>query len=162
MTTTLASFGILVEDRANNRIMDFYASPISRAKLVGGYISSALFIGFFMCTLTFMVASIYLLLIWRTLFRLIRQFMLVGVILLSVLIKWFDGFSSCLFLQNIKCICCGKYNYRNASWIFSRDLYSDWHTTRLSSNHREIISGLPFRILVSTNLDGKFSHRCFF
>ena len=66
MTTTLASFGILVEDRANNRIMDFYASPISRAKLVGGYISSALFIGFIMCTLTFIVANIYLLVIWRS------------------------------------------------------------------------------------------------
>ena len=85
MTTTLASFGILVEDRANNRILDFYASPISRAKLVGGYISSALFIGFFMCTLTFLVASIYLLLAGGALLSFDKTILLVGVILLSVI-----------------------------------------------------------------------------
>ena len=49
MTTTLGSFGILVEDRANKTYMDFYSSPISRTKLVGGYIISALVVGFIMC-----------------------------------------------------------------------------------------------------------------
>ena len=49
MTTTLGSFGILVDDRANKTYMDFYSSPISRAKLVGGYIMSALVVGFIMC-----------------------------------------------------------------------------------------------------------------
>ena len=84
MSTTLASFGILVEDRANKRNMDFYASPISRAKLLGGYISSALFIGFFMCTFTFIVADIFLLLSGEALLAFDKTIMLVGAILLSV------------------------------------------------------------------------------
>jgi multidrug/hemolysin transport system permease protein len=84
MTTTLGSFGILVEDRASNRIMDFHSSPISRAKLLGGYISSALFIGFFMCTFTFIIAEIILLLFGEPLLSFDKTIKLVGVILLSV------------------------------------------------------------------------------
>ena len=85
MTTTLASFGILVEDRANNRIMDFYASPISRAKIVGGYISSAI---------VYRIFHVYIYIhccehlpfsdLEKLCLHLIKQCMLVGVILLSV------------------------------------------------------------------------------
>ena len=60
MTTTLGAFGILVEDRAHRRILDFYAAPIPRAKLVGGYIFSAIFVGILMCLVTFVIADIYL------------------------------------------------------------------------------------------------------
>ena len=60
MTTTLGAFGILVEDRAHRRILDFYAAPIPRAKLVGGYIFSAIFVGILMCLITFVIADIYL------------------------------------------------------------------------------------------------------
>ena len=85
MTTTLASFGILVEDRANNRFKDFYASPISRPKLVGGYISSALFIGFVMSTFTLIISNIFLFLTGKTLITFDITLMLLGVILLAVL-----------------------------------------------------------------------------
>ena len=84
MTTTLGSFGILVEDRANNRILDFHASPISRAKLVGGYILSALFIGVIMCTFTFLIANIYLFLSGETLLAFDKTIYVLGVILLAV------------------------------------------------------------------------------
>lgn len=57
-TTTLGAFGLLVEDRSSNRYMDFYASPIARSKLIGGYIGSALFIGTVMSLFTFIVAEI--------------------------------------------------------------------------------------------------------
>lgn len=60
MTTTLGAFGILVEDLANKRNLDFYAAPIPRAKLVGGYILCAIFVGVFMCVITFVIADIYL------------------------------------------------------------------------------------------------------
>ena len=84
MTTTLGSFGILVEDRANNRVLDFHASPIPRAKLVGGYILSALFIGVFMCTFTFLIANVYLLLSGETVLALNKIIYLLGVIILAV------------------------------------------------------------------------------
>src|SRR6185312_13411238 len=60
MTTTLASFGILVDDRANKTYMDFYSSPISRMKLVGGYIASAVFVGFVMCMFTLVATIVFL------------------------------------------------------------------------------------------------------
>lgn len=84
MTTTLASFGILVEDRANKTILDFYASPISRSKLVGGYILSALLIGFVMCICTIIVANLFLALTGEGLIAMNHTFMLIGVTLLSV------------------------------------------------------------------------------
>ena len=85
MTTTLASFGILVEDRANNRLNDFYASPISRTKLVGGYISSALFIGFIMSTFTLIISNVFLFLTGKMLVPFDKTILLMGVILLAVL-----------------------------------------------------------------------------
>lgn len=85
MTTTLGSFGTLVEDRATKTIMDFYASPISRAKLVGGYIMSALFIGFIMCLFTFIVAEVFLFLSGENLLPFDKMVLVVGVIILSVL-----------------------------------------------------------------------------
>ena len=85
MTTTLGSFGILVEDRATNKILDFYTSPISRAKMVGGYILSALFIGFMMCLFTFTVAEIFLFLSGQSLLPFSKMIIVIGVIILSVL-----------------------------------------------------------------------------
>ena len=85
MTTTLASFGILVEDRANNTYMDFFSSPISRIKLVGGYIFSALAVGFFMCLFTFAAAEVFLFTIGEALLPFNKMLEVAGVILLAVL-----------------------------------------------------------------------------
>lgn len=57
-TTTLGAFGLLVEDRSSHRYKDFYASPVARPKLIGGYIGSALFIGTAMSLFTFIVAEV--------------------------------------------------------------------------------------------------------
>src|SRR5690625_3808524 len=84
MTTTLGAFGILVEDRSNLRIMDFYASPIPRTKLVGGYIFSAIFVGVFMSLVTFIIADIYLFSSGIGLLSFRKTFMIVGMIILSV------------------------------------------------------------------------------
>ncbi|MCZ2258282.1 ABC transporter permease [Sporosarcina sp. G11-34] len=85
VTTTLGSFGNLVEDQANKTYMDFYSSPISRVKLVGGYILSALFIGFIMCLFTFITAEIFLFITGEALLPFNKMLAVVGVILLAVL-----------------------------------------------------------------------------
>lgn len=85
MTTTLGSFGILVEDRANKTYMDFYSSPISRAKLVGGYILSSVFIGFIMCMVTLFVANMYLYFTGELMLSFNKMVVAGSVILLSVL-----------------------------------------------------------------------------
>lgn len=85
LTTTLGSFGNLVEDQANKTYMDFYSSPISRVKLVGGYILSALFIGFIMCLFTFIAAEVFLFVTGENLLPFNNTLAVVGVIILAVL-----------------------------------------------------------------------------
>ncbi|MFJ7935888.1 ABC transporter permease [Sporosarcina sp. NPDC096371] len=85
MTTTLASFGILVDDRANNTYMDFYSSPISRTKLVGGYIISALIVGFTMCLGTLIVSNLFLVVSGEAMLPLGKMIATSGVIVLAVL-----------------------------------------------------------------------------
>ncbi len=85
MTTTLGSFGILVEDRANKTYMDFYSSPISRPKLVGGYIISALVVGFIMCTFTLVASNVFLLISEEAVLSSTQMMAAGGVIILSVL-----------------------------------------------------------------------------
>jgi multidrug/hemolysin transport system permease protein len=84
MTTTLGAFGILVEDRASQKILDFYASPIPRAKLVGGYIFSAIFVGIFMSLVTFIIADFYLFFSGIGLLPFRKTLIIVGLIVLSV------------------------------------------------------------------------------
>src|SRR5690625_3604092 len=85
MTTTLGAFGTFVEDRANQTILDFYVSPISKAKIVIGYICSALFVGGCMSFITFVIAYGYLLIFGNISLTLLQIFLMTGTIFLSVL-----------------------------------------------------------------------------
>ncbi|NYF24746.1 ABC transporter permease [Sporosarcina sp. JAI121] len=85
MTTTLGSFGILVEDRANKTYMDFYSSPITRMRLVGGYIISAAFVGFIMCMFTLLASNVFLFISGETALSFRKLLEAGGSIFLSVL-----------------------------------------------------------------------------
>lgn len=85
MTTTLAAFGILVEDKANKRFMDFYVSPITRAKLIGGYIGSALIIGILMCFITLFIANVFFLFSGESSITFFELLLCFGIIVLAVL-----------------------------------------------------------------------------
>lgn len=85
MTTTLGSFGVFVEDRANQTILDFYASPIPRAKLVSGYIFGALFVGVLMSLITGGVSLLYLMLIENISITINQVILIIATIFLSVL-----------------------------------------------------------------------------
>lgn len=84
MTTTLGAFGLFVEDRSSKRYMDFYASPIARSKLIGGYIGSALFIGIVMSLFTFIAAEISFVISGEPVISWTRALFLCGVIVLAV------------------------------------------------------------------------------
>lgn len=60
VTTTLGAFGIMVNDKAQKIYKDFYASPISRRNIAGGYLVSAFAIGFIMSVITLIFAEIYI------------------------------------------------------------------------------------------------------
>lgn len=85
MTTTLGAFGVLVEDKSNKAIMDFYASPITRTKLIGGYTLSAFTVGSVMSLFIFIVANVYLFFAGETIISFDKIMMVIGVIFLSVL-----------------------------------------------------------------------------
>lgn len=84
MTTTLGAFGLLVEDRSSKRYMDFYASPIARFKLIGGYIGSALFIGSVMSFFTFIVAEISFVISGEPIIHWQHALFVCGIIILAV------------------------------------------------------------------------------
>jgi multidrug/hemolysin transport system permease protein len=60
ITVTLAVFGTMVKDQEEKRLAGFFVAPISRAKLVLGYLLSAWIIGVIMTILTFILAQIYI------------------------------------------------------------------------------------------------------
>ena len=55
ITTTISAFAIMIHDKHNKIFKDFYTSPISRASLTGGYILSAIVIGFILTTFGLLV-----------------------------------------------------------------------------------------------------------
>ena len=65
--------------------MDFYSSPISRTKLVGGYIISALVVGFIMCMITLLASNAFLFISGEVVLSFGKMIAASGVIILSVL-----------------------------------------------------------------------------
>lgn len=59
-TTTMGAFGIMVNDRAQKISKDFYSSPVRRSTLAGGYVISALILGFIASIITLCLAEIYI------------------------------------------------------------------------------------------------------
>jgi multidrug/hemolysin transport system permease protein len=57
VTTPLGALGSMVDDRADGISRDFFASPVARWKIAGGYILSAFLVGVILCTATFAVAE---------------------------------------------------------------------------------------------------------
>lgn len=85
VTTTLGAFGTLVEDRSSEAELDFYASPIKRSALFGGYVMSSIFVGFIMCLLVLLTANAIFFFKGDETLTLLQLLKMVGVISLSVI-----------------------------------------------------------------------------
>ncbi|MCE5284895.1 MAG: ABC transporter permease [Pelosinus sp.] len=59
-TTTMGAFGIMVEDKEKKIYKDFYASPIKRASVTGGYLMSAFIIGVLMSLVALVIGQIFI------------------------------------------------------------------------------------------------------
>lgn len=59
VTATLGAFGILVEDRADKIDKDFYAAPIRRSSITGGYLLSVFVIGVIMSIVALVLSEAY-------------------------------------------------------------------------------------------------------
>lgn len=85
VTTTLGAFGTMVEDRAKGNAKDFYASPLRRYQIAGGYVISSFMVGIIMCVITFVLAEIYIVANGGELLPMLGIVKVFGLILLSVL-----------------------------------------------------------------------------
>lgn len=87
ITTTMGSFGIMVEDKVQKNSKDFYASPIKRSKIVGGYVFSSYLIGLLMSLLAFILGEAYIVFSGGELLPLVGMIKVFGIILLSVMMS---------------------------------------------------------------------------
>ncbi|MGV8905108.1 MAG: ABC transporter permease [Acetobacterium sp.] len=87
ITTTMGSFGIMVEDKVQKKSKDFYASPIKRSKIVGGYVLSSYLIGLLMSALAFILGETYIVFSGGELLSVLGMIKILGIILLSVMMS---------------------------------------------------------------------------
>lgn len=60
VTTTMSAFGVMIDDKVKKIDKDFYAAPIKRNSLTGGYIGSAFLIGVIMSLVTTVAGEVYI------------------------------------------------------------------------------------------------------
>ena len=83
VTTTMGSFGILVDDKSKKISKDFYSSPIKRSHLVAGYVISSYVIGVIMSIVAFILVQVYFLIGGGEMLSTIVIIKSLGLILLS-------------------------------------------------------------------------------
>lgn len=85
VTSTLGAYGIMVEDRHRGMLKDFTASPLRRRDIAGGYIASAVAIGFMMSLITLLFAELFIVLNGGEWLSWTGWLRVIGLIALSVL-----------------------------------------------------------------------------
>jgi multidrug/hemolysin transport system permease protein len=84
ITTTLAGFGLMVDDKTKKISRDFMVAPISRAKLVLSYVISSIVIGLVMTLFTFFIAQIYIVAYGGKILSLLGILKMIVLIVISV------------------------------------------------------------------------------
>ncbi|HHY43753.1 MAG TPA: ABC transporter permease [Coprothermobacter sp.] len=59
-TTAMGAYGVMVEDRVRGISKDFYASPVGRKDIVGGYVLSAFITGLIISVITLLLGEVYI------------------------------------------------------------------------------------------------------
>ncbi len=99
-TTAIGALGAMVDDKENGNLRDFYASPIRRVNIVGGYIISSLCVGFVLSVVTFVLGEVYIVLRGGSMLSPAGIFSMLGAILLSVLLAGTMGFLIVCFIDS--------------------------------------------------------------
>jgi multidrug/hemolysin transport system permease protein len=84
VTVTLGVLGIMVDDETEHRMPAFLVSPVSRFKLILGYVFSAFAIGVMMCTIIFILSQVYITADGGALLSAEQVLEVFGIILISV------------------------------------------------------------------------------
>ena len=83
ITTSLGAYGVMISDRENKTIKDFYSSPVSRRQIAGGYIITGFIISIIMSIFTLIFGEIYMGMIGGAVLDMDMLLKLFGVIVLS-------------------------------------------------------------------------------
>ena len=83
ITTSLGAYGVMISDRENKTIKDFYSSPVSRRQIAGGYIITGFIISIIMSIFTLIFGEIYMGMIGGAVLDMDILLKLFGVIVLS-------------------------------------------------------------------------------
>lgn len=100
VTITLTMIGIMVQDDSGKKLASFYVAPISRMKIIVGYIVSAVIVGFFMCVLTLFISELYIIITGGALLSAIKIFKILGVIFVNVFMSACLMFLIALFVHS--------------------------------------------------------------
>ncbi|MFA5235376.1 MAG: ABC transporter permease [Bacilli bacterium] len=84
-TTTNGAFGTMIDDKAKKIYKDFYASPMKRSQLVGGYIISSYAIGVIMSLIALVFLDLYLVIRNGAILGLVSTLQAIGLIFISTL-----------------------------------------------------------------------------
>lgn len=85
VSSTLGSFGAMVEDKAKKIYKDFRCSPMKSSSIAGGYILSSCCIGVIMSLAAFILSEIYIVINGGELMSFMSMLKVFGVIVLTVL-----------------------------------------------------------------------------
>lgn len=100
ITTTMGAFSIIVEDKESGRLKDFFAAPLKKSTIVGGYLASAVFVGIIMTLIVFVLAEIYIIAYGGKFLSALALLKIFGLILLSVMSSGCMVFFVLTFIKN--------------------------------------------------------------
>lgn len=85
VTTTLGAFAVMIDDKNKKITKDFYAAPIKRTAIAGGYVCSAFCVGFIMSIITFLLGEGYILVTGGTLLSVISVLKVLAMVFINTL-----------------------------------------------------------------------------
>lgn len=83
ITTSMGAYAVMVSDRENKCIKDFYSSPIKRSSVVAGYMGTGFIISVIMSLITFIFGEIYIVAQGGNFISAKTMFCILGVVILS-------------------------------------------------------------------------------
>lgn len=104
LTVPLTVIGLYVEDKHHHRLESLYCTPVSRLKLLGGYLIAAIITGMIMCGVTLGVAYLYTLYKGFVFLDFGEWITIIGLLLLNVTT------SSCIIL------CMSQFIHTTNAW----------------------------------------------
>lgn len=87
VTTTLGAFGVMISDKHNHALEDFYISPLKKSRVATGYLGSAYIVGVVMSLIVLLFGEGYILLNGGSLLSPLAFIKVIGILLLSTLIN---------------------------------------------------------------------------